>query len=90
MLKTDINPQKVILYGSYAYGNPDKDSDIDVAIFSNDFAKLNYFDSLDVVYKHLRSFKKINIEPVFFTYDEYIKGNDPFIDEIKMKGVVIV
>jgi predicted nucleotidyltransferase len=27
-----FNPQKVILFGSYAYGNPDKDSDVDLLI----------------------------------------------------------
>lgn len=28
-------PEKIILFGSYAYGNPDKDSDIDLLIIKN-------------------------------------------------------
>ena len=35
-LKDTINPYKIILFGSYAYGNPDKDSDIDIIVVTND------------------------------------------------------
>ena len=31
-LVSDYAPEKVILYGSYAHGNPDRDSDIDLLI----------------------------------------------------------
>ena len=31
-IKKDYQPEKIILYGSYAYGNPDRDSDIDLFI----------------------------------------------------------
>jgi predicted nucleotidyltransferase len=30
-----INALKIILFGSYAYGTPDKDSDIDICIIKN-------------------------------------------------------
>ena len=35
-LKNTINPYKIILFGSYAYGNPTKDSDIDIIVVTND------------------------------------------------------
>jgi len=38
-LKKHIKINKVILYGSWANGNPDEFSDIDLAIFSPDFGK---------------------------------------------------
>ena len=31
-----LNPEKVILFGSYAYGNPTEDSDIDLYVVTND------------------------------------------------------
>jgi predicted nucleotidyltransferase len=31
-----LNPQKIILFGSYAYGTPHKDSDIDLYVVTND------------------------------------------------------
>ncbi|MCD6273991.1 MAG: nucleotidyltransferase domain-containing protein [Deltaproteobacteria bacterium] len=31
-----IHPEKIILFGSYAYGNPDEHSDIDLYIVTND------------------------------------------------------
>lgn len=31
-IKEGYNPEKIILYGSFAYGKPDKDSDIDLFI----------------------------------------------------------
>ncbi len=34
-LKT-LNPEKIILFGSYAYGTPTKDSDIDLYIVTKD------------------------------------------------------
>jgi len=31
-----LNPEKIILFGSYAYGTPTEDSDIDLYIVTND------------------------------------------------------
>ncbi len=31
-----LNPDKIILFGSYAYGTPNEDSDIDLYIVTND------------------------------------------------------
>jgi predicted nucleotidyltransferase len=31
-----LNPQKIILFGSYAYGTPHEDSDIDLYVVTND------------------------------------------------------
>ena len=34
-LKEQYQPEKIILYGSYAYGSPDKESDIDLLIIKD-------------------------------------------------------
>jgi HEPN domain-containing protein len=38
-IKMSINPEKIILFGSYAYGNPDISSDIDFFILLNSYEK---------------------------------------------------
>ena len=32
-----INPEKIILFGSYAYGNPTENSDLDICIIENSY-----------------------------------------------------
>ena len=32
-----LNPKKIILFGSYAYGEPNKNSDIDIFILKDDY-----------------------------------------------------
>ena len=44
-----IKVEKVILYGSYAKGNPREDSDIDLIVVSGDFMKLNLRERLEVL-----------------------------------------
>lgn len=39
-----INISKIILFGSYANGTPDNESDIDLVIISNDFDGKNIFE----------------------------------------------
>jgi predicted nucleotidyltransferase len=34
-LKRDYQPEKIILYGSFAYGKPNRDSDIDLLVIKN-------------------------------------------------------
>ena len=44
-LAKEIKISSAFLFGSYAEGVWDKDSDIDIAVFSPDFAKVDRFDS---------------------------------------------
>jgi hypothetical protein len=44
-----INVEGAVLYGSFAKGNPRKDSDIDLVIISDDFKKMNLRQRLEVL-----------------------------------------
>ncbi len=44
-----INVERVILYGSYANGKQREDSDIDLAVISNEFQKMNLRERLEVL-----------------------------------------
>jgi len=37
-----LNPEKIILFGSYGYGNPHKDSDLDILIVVSESDKPQY------------------------------------------------
>lgn len=47
VLSQDIDLNGVLLFGSYAYGTPNKNSDVDLVIISNDFANKSFDDRLD-------------------------------------------
>ncbi|MGV8118359.1 MAG: nucleotidyltransferase domain-containing protein [Candidatus Xenobiia bacterium LiM19] len=47
--KQGIKVERLILYGSYAYGTPHEGSDIDLIIISEDFALLDFWQRIDVM-----------------------------------------
>ena len=49
LLKLGIRVERVVLFGSFAKGNPRKDSDIDLVVVSNDFEKLNLRERLELL-----------------------------------------
>jgi len=34
---TSLNPEKIILFGSYAYGTPNENSDLDICVVEKDY-----------------------------------------------------
>ena len=92
-----INPYKVILFGSYAWGKPDKDSDIDLIVVTNDEFMPNNFKEKSEIYllvsKHLRTIReKIPIDLIVYTRPMYKKFNElgsSFSKEILKKGKVL-
>jgi uncharacterized protein len=56
-----INPYKVILFGSYAYGKPREDSDIDLLVVTNDdFIPKNFKESTEIYLKVSEQLKEIH------------------------------
>lgn len=96
-LKNTINPYKVILFGSYAYGNTTKDSDIDILIVTNDnYYPKNYSEKMDrylKVSKILSQFKKeIQIDIIVHTipmHKRFIELGSMFSKEILKNGKVL-
>ncbi len=46
-----VKIDKVIVYGSYAYGKPREDSDIDIAVISEDFAGMSMIEKVELLSK---------------------------------------
>ncbi len=82
----NIAIEKIFLYGSYARGNATDDSDIDIAIISNDFKGERFEDRRLLV--PLRRKIDRRIEPMPFRSDEFNSG-DPLAVEIIQHGIEI-
>ena len=75
---------KMYLFGSYAKGNPHKDSDIDIALVVKKW-KGNYFDVMPLLWKIRRDID-LRIEPHVIVPQEDYAG---FLDEIQKTGILI-
>ena len=81
---------KAILFGSYAHGEAKRQSDIDVAIFSKSVNEKNRLEIMSRLIMLIDKLK-LDIQPIVFSYKDYIKGdNDFIINEIKQKGLKII
>ena len=59
-----LDPEKVILFGSYAYGEPTADSDIDLYIVTkDDFIPKNYTENMEIYLKYANAMQSILIYP---------------------------
>jgi predicted nucleotidyltransferase len=85
---TKVRPQRIVLFGSYAYGTPTEDSDVDLLII------MNYRgDNAD------KSAKIRGLVPRPFPMDLLVRneseikrriaGNDFFLKEVIEKGLVL-
>ena len=87
----DYQPKKVILFGSYAYGEPTEDSDVDLLIIKN--TDKRPIDRWMEVKRLLRETSRtVPISPLVYTEKEIeqrIAIKDFFIEEIFNKGEVL-
>ena len=91
-----LDPYLVLLFGSYAYGKPHKDSDIDLLVVTNDNYIPNFNEHSQLylkISKEIRSIKKqIAIDLIVHTlpmYQKFIEQNSLFANEITTKGKII-
>lgn len=91
-----LDPDKIILFGSYAYGTPNDESDIDLFLLKNDLAKKDVRMYQMQLQKSLLEIQKkylIGID-LFVDSSERVKNriqdvNDQFYGEIISKGNVL-
>ncbi len=92
-----LKPYKIILFGSYAYGTPNENSDIDLYIVTNDeFIPQSFKEDSDIFLKYsskLRDLQKnIPIDIITHTkamYRKFISQDSSFSKEITQKGKVL-
>ncbi|MCL2097340.1 MAG: nucleotidyltransferase domain-containing protein [Bacteroidales bacterium] len=84
-VKAIFDIQRIILFGSYAKDNSQKDSDIDIAVVFSD-----YDNRLDRQVELMKLTRKVDsrIEPHPFREKEFEISN-PFVNEIMTYGKVV-
>lgn len=82
-------PEKVIIFGSYAYGQPDENSDLDILVIKH--TKIPQFQRAREIRKHLRGLA-IPIDIVIYIpqeIDEWKDTQAAFITQIIKNGKVV-
>ena len=64
-----LNPDRIILFGSYAYGTPNEDSDIDLFLLRD-----------DLKVESIKSYKLELQKKLFDIQKKYLLGIDLFVD----------
>ncbi len=77
----------IILFGSYAKGTEREDSDIDIAVITDDI-KTNRFDE-EVNLMQLRWDIDLRIEPHIISVAVYENDETPFVVEVKNTGIKV-
>ena len=82
------NPEKIILFGSYVWGEPDEHSDYDLLIIKED--KNNFFEDQSKIRRLVG--RKAAIDVLIYTPDEIsnrLKLGDFFVSNIISKGKIL-
>ncbi len=85
VLQEKYDIEAVYIFGSYAKGTQNEDSDIDVAIISNDFSD-RIDDMIELLM--LKTDIDLRIEPHPFSKGDFDDDN-PFVKEIKSTGLKV-
>ncbi|OEU58432.1 MAG: hypothetical protein BA871_05310 [Desulfuromonadales bacterium C00003096] len=90
-LKSEYKPLRIILFGSYAFGNPTEDSDIDLLILKNtNKRRVDRFVQVKKIIYNPNY--KIPISPLVYSpkeLEERLRIDDDFIKEIIQKGTIL-
>lgn len=84
----EYQPEKVVLFGSYAYGRPAPDSDVDLLVVM-DFKGKSAWKSLEILE---RLQPRFGVDLLVRTPEEIrrrVRWNDFFIREILDQGIVL-
>lgn len=77
---------KAFVFGSHAHGRAGEHSDIDMAIFSKNVTDDNRLEVMAEIIALINKFK-LDIQPIVFSYEDYLSGDNDFIsNEIKKNG----
>ena len=85
-IRKHYNVKAIILFGSYAKGTETEDSDIDIAIVSDDFDDI-YDCMADLMGMAWNIDARIEPHPI--RAEDYKKGSTPFIEEVMNTGIKV-
>ena len=88
---TFIPAEKIYLFGSYAYGSPTENSDIDIYVVIPDNFNKGIFDTLGVIAAFLRQYNIFKVDLFLVEKNRFLfyKENSSFEETICNKGIVL-
>ena len=88
-LNQEIEVYKIYIFGSMARGDYHSDSDVDIAVISEDFEGLNHRERYEKIISHIRkSTKDTPVDLVCYTPEEFEKdGNASLPHIIEEEGI---
>lgn len=86
MIRKDITIDQAYLFGSYAKGTSNENSDIDLAVVSKDFEGIRFYDRKKLAKYLIKANFDIELHP-FKTED--FTADDPLVAEILKTGLRI-
>jgi predicted nucleotidyltransferase len=89
-----LHPYKIILFGSYAYGQPNSNSDIDLVFVNKEEGYKSFQERIEIKMEILKKLDQIKqpIDVLAYTkkeWEELVAKNSSFIREINEKGVLL-
>lgn len=89
LIVDNIKPEKIILFGSYAYGNPTENSDIDICVVEKSYkSKIEEKAKLRDALNGIRGAKDFLV-PTLDEYNFYKNEINSVYHEIDTKGIVL-
>lgn len=93
----DRGVERIILFGSYAYGKPTEDSDLDIIVVTTDnFMPTTNREKMELHHKYnhlIKNFRKvIPIDMLVYTrlmYQKLLESGSLFTKEISLKGKIL-
>jgi predicted nucleotidyltransferase len=88
----EFHPQKVILFGSYAYGTPTEDSDVDLLVVMSKIEGNPIYKAMEIIRKIREVSRGFAIDLLVRTPEvvrQRIEWNDFFLREIMEEGKVL-
>ena len=93
-----LNLEKIILFGSYAYGNPTEDSDIDLYVVTkDDFIPQSYDENMKIYLRiaavmqdFLQKYPTDLLTHTKRMHEKFVALNSSFAKEIMKKGIKIL
>jgi uncharacterized protein len=94
---SELDPHLVLLFGSYAYGSPNPDSDLDIIVVLNDKSIPSTFKEKQLLYLKVSPFtrsvaKKIPIDLIVYTipmFEDFKKIRSSFSNDVLEKGIIL-
>lgn len=86
----NFKPEKIILFGSYAYGTPKKDSDLDLLIVKE--SSLPRYKRAREIRKHLWGISEIPKDILVYTQkeiDDWKEVEEAFVTHVVKRGKIL-